>query len=88
MKKLIRGRALYTEEDRIWIAQGMSFFAIDYSGKRVTKKYKVGTKLEYLMGINRLSRQLLRQGLHHLVPLKNGDVLVTSKKISYSVDEK
>lgn len=85
MKKLIRGRALYTEEDRIWVAQGMSFFAVDYSGKRLTQKYHVGNAKERLIGLNRLSRQLLRQGLHHLVPLTNGDVFVTAKRISYVV---
>lgn len=85
MKKLVRGRALYTEQNRIWIAQGMTFFAIDYSGKRLTQKYKVGSAAERLIGSNRLSRQLLRQGLHHLLPLDNGDVFVTAKKVSYVV---
>lgn len=85
MRKLIRGRALYTEENRIWIAQGMTFFAVDYEGKRVTQKYKVGNVKESMIASNRLSRQLLRQGLHHLVPLPNGDVFVTAKKVSYVV---
>lgn len=85
MKKLIRGRALYTEENRIWVAQGMTFFAVDFAGNRVTPKYYVGTTKEKLIGSNRLSRQLLRQGLHHLVPLPNGDVFVTAKRISYVV---
>lgn len=86
-KKVIRGRALYTEENRIWVAQGMTFFAIDYTGKKITQKYKVGTGSEKLIGTFRLSRQLLRQGLHHLVPLPNGDVFVTAKKISYVVSK-
>lgn len=85
MRKLIKGRALYTEKDRIWIAQGMTFFAVDYDGKRVTEKYRVGTVIEWLIGSNRLSRQLLRQGIHHLVPLSNGDVFLTAKKISYVI---
>ncbi len=86
MKKLIRGRALYTEENRIWIARGMTFFGVDYSGKRVTQKYKAGNGKEALIASNRLSRQLLRQGLHHLTPLPNGDIFVTAKRISYVVD--
>ena len=85
VKKVIRGRALYTEENKIWVAQGMTFFAIDYQGNRVTKNYRVGTAKERLIGTFRLSRQLLRQGLHHLVPLPNGDVFVTAKRISYVV---
>ena len=87
MKKLIKGRALYAEENRIWVAQGMTFFAVDYNGKRLTRKYSVGNELENLIGLNRLTRQLFRQGLHHLVPLANGDMFVTAKKISYIVSQ-
>jgi len=85
MQKLIRGRALYTETDRIWIAQGMSFFAVDYSGKKVTKVFNVGSFIENCIGINRLSRQLLRQGIHHLIPLPSGDFFLTTKRKSYIV---
>ena len=74
MKRMMRGRALYTEQDKIWIAQGMTFFSVDYNGNRLSKKFKVGSLTERLIGMNRLSRQLLRQGIHHLVPLPNGDV--------------
>ena len=84
---ILNGRALYTEKDRIWVAKGMTFYAIDYNGKRVTPKYSVGGMKEKAIGAFRLSRQLLRQGLHHLVPLSNGDVFVTAKKISYIVDK-
>lgn len=84
---ILNGRALYTEKDRIWVAKGMTFYAIDYNGKRVTPKYSVGGIKEKLIGAFRFSRQLLRQGLHHLVPLSNGDVFVTAKKISYVVDK-
>lgn len=83
MKKLIHGRALYTEENKIWVARGMSFFAIDYDGNRITPVYRVGNVKERIIASNRLSRQLLRQGLHHLVPLPNGDVFVTAKRIAY-----
>ncbi len=84
-KKLTDGRALYTQEDKLWIAKGMCFWAIDYSGKRVTQKYRVGGTLKYLLSLNRLSRQLLREGLHHLLPLKNGDIMVIAKKTVYIV---
>lgn len=88
MRRLIRGRALYTEEDRVWIAQGMTFFAVDYNGKIVTPKYHVGGIKQRLLGVNRLSRQLLRQGIHHLLPLPNGNVFLTAKKVSYVVNSK
>lgn len=85
--KLNRGRALYVQDDRIWVAKGMSFFAVDFNGKRVTKKYSVGSPLEKLLSYFRLSRQLLRQGLHHLVPLNNGSILVTAKKKTYILNQ-
>ena len=84
---MMKGRALYTEKDRIWIAQGMTFYAVDYSGKRLTEKYSVGNLKEKFLSSNRLSRQLLRQGLHHLLPLKNGNILVTAKRKTYIVSE-
>ena len=84
-KKLLRGRALYQTPDKIWVAQGMIFYAIDYNGKRVTQKYSVGGMKDRLIGLFRLSRQLLRVGLHHLLPLANGNILVTSKGRTYIV---
>lgn len=85
LKRIARGRALYTEENRIWMAQGMTFFAVDYDGKRATPKYTVGGAVERLIGAFRLSRQLLRQGIHHLLPLPSGDVLVVAKRVAYLV---
>ncbi len=85
MKKFVKGRALYAEPNRVWIAKGMTFFAVDYTGKRVTRKYRVGSWKQRLLSCNRISRQLLREGLHHLLPLKNGDIFVTAKKRAYTV---
>lgn len=84
-KKLMNGRALFQTQDKIWVAKGMTFYAIDYTGKRITPKYKVGGKKDRLIGMFRLSRQLLRVGLHHLLPLKNGNIMVTAKRITYIV---
>ena len=39
------------------------------------------------LSCNRLSRQLLREGIHHLVPLKNGDIFLTTKRKSYTVGQ-
>ena len=85
-KKLLNGRALYIEKDKIWIAKGMSFWAIDQEGRVLTKKYRVGSFIQRVLSAFRLPRQLLREGLHHLLPLSNGDIFVTSKKRAYLVD--
>ena len=76
MIKISNARALYTEKDKIWIAKGLRFFAVDFSGNKVGKTYKVGS---FIFGI-RLLRQLLRKGIHHLLPLKDGNILVCLKK--------
>lgn len=83
--KLLRGKALYQTPDKIWIARGMTFFAVDYNGKRVSRKYRVGSLLERFLGCHRLSSQLLRVGLHHLLPLNNGNILVTAKRKTFII---
>lgn len=85
-EKLLSGRALYVTPDRIWVARGMRFFAVDYEGKKVSKSYRVGGLAERLIGCFRLSRQALRVGIHHLLPLPNGNLLVTAKRKTYVVD--
>lgn len=82
-QKLFKGRALYVEKDKIWVAKGMSFWAIDYAGARVTRKYRVGGFTQRILSTFRLSRQLLRVGLHHLLLLPSGDIFVTAKRKSY-----
>lgn len=85
-KTIFHGRALYVEENRIWVARGMTFFAIDFMGKKVTQEYRIGSAKQKALSYSRLSRQLLREGIHHLVPLKNGDVFLTTKRKSYTID--
>lgn len=82
-KKLIKAKALFQEPDRIWVAKGMTFFAIDYEGRRISRLYRTGNWKDRLLSCTRLSRQLLRVGLHHLLPLKNGNILVTAKRKTY-----
>lgn len=82
-KKLVKAKALYQEPERIWVAKGMKFFAIDYQGKRISKVYHVGGLKDRVLSGHRLSSQLLRIGLHHLLPLKNGNILVTAKRKTY-----
>lgn len=82
-KKLTKGRALYVTPDTVWIAKGMTFFGMTYDGKVSTPKYRIGGKLERTIGFFRLSRQALRIGIHHLLPLKNGNILVSAKRRTY-----
>ena len=45
MIKIKNARALYIEKDKIWIARGLCFFAIDFDGDVVSKKYKLGSSI-------------------------------------------
>ncbi len=83
LKRLTHGRALYVEQDRIWIARGMSFFAVDYNGKRVTARYSAGTTLQKLLSLCFISRQMLREGYHHMQVLNDQSILVTARKKTY-----
>ncbi len=78
--KLVSGRALYTDGKLIWVATGLIWGTIDFEGNDVGQKITVGSRYERLLGKFRLSRQLLRVGIHHLLPLKGGNILVTLKK--------
>lgn len=84
-KKLIKGKALFQDTGKIWVSRGMSFFAVDYTGKRVSKVYRVGSLKERLLSCHRLTSQLLRIDLRNLLPLKNGNLLVTAKRKTYIV---
>ena len=74
------GRALFMEADRIWIANGMNFYSIDYNGKRISRVYRVGPLYERVLSKSRILRQALRIGIHHFLPLSNGNYLVMIKK--------
>ncbi len=78
--KLIKGRALYSQNDGVWVAKGLDVFKIDFSGKKITKTIRIGGFVERAIASVRISRQLLRVGVHHLLPLKNGNLLITLKK--------
>ena len=86
-KKIFNGRALCVDRETIWVAKGMSFYGIDYNGKCVTPIYRVGTIAEKFAGKFRLLRQLLRIGIHHLVLLKNENILVVLKKRTLIIDK-
>jgi len=84
-KKLRNGRALYVTSDKIWMAKGMKFFAIDNEGRRVSPIFKIGIFRDRILGSHRLVSQLTRIGIHHLIPLENGNFLVTTKRKTYIV---
>lgn len=45
-KKLMNGRALYQEPDKIWVAKDRRFFAVDYNGKRKSRIFTVSGGLK------------------------------------------
>lgn len=80
LKKIFNGKALYQTPTHIWVAKGMTFYAIDYNGKRLTPKISLGSPLEKLIGYFRLSRHALRVGIHHMLPLPDGNLFVVVKR--------
>lgn len=81
LKKLLNGRALYQTPDKIWVAKGRRFFAIDYTGKRVSQVFTVpGGLKERVMTCCRLLTQGTRNDIRILLPLQNGNLLVTAKR--------
>lgn len=84
---LVNARALYSNSQSLWVAKGMNFWRIDLDGNRIGKKYTVGGLQERLLSCNRLSSQLLRIGIHHILPLQDGNVFVVSKKYARVFDK-
>ena len=84
MTRIKNARALYVEKDKIWIARGLKFWAIDFDGKPINKPIKVGSSVYNI----RVLRQLLRKGIHHLLPLQNGNFFITLKKKALVVNKK
>lgn len=78
--KISDGRALYVDGDNIWVARGMLFWSINKDGQRISPRYKVGGPISNLFGMFRFTRQLAREGIHHLLPLNNGWLLAVIKK--------
>jgi len=80
-KKLMNGRALYQEQDKIWVARGRRFFAVDYNGKRASRIFTVpGGLKERLMTYNRILAQGTRNDIRILLPLKNGNIMIVVKR--------
>ena len=79
--KLLNGRALYQENNKIWVAQGRKFFAIDYSGEKVSRIFSVpGGLKDRLLTCHRLLTQGTRNDIRILLPLKNGNILIAAKR--------
>ena len=79
-------RALYADSEGVWLARGMKYWKASYDGRPIGEKFSVGGVKDKVLSLHRLSRQLLRVGIHHILPLKNGNVLVSTKKRTYIVD--
>ena len=81
LKKLFNGRALFQTPEKIWVAKGLKFFAVDYFGKRVSRVFTVpGGLKERLMTCCRLLTQGTRNDIRILLPLQNGNLLVSAKR--------
>ena len=86
-RKLCNGRALYVDDTVVWCARGMHFYSIDLNDRRKSKKIWTGSLFEKLLGSIRVTRQLLRIGIHHLIPLCDGSFFVVLKKRSLLLDK-
>ena len=80
-KKLLNGRALYQDSEKIWVAQGRKFFAVDYKGAKVSGTFAVpGGFKDRLLTCNRLLTQGTRNDIRNLLPLSNGNILIAAKR--------
>lgn len=88
--KLIKknSRALFIDKDMIWIAAGLTFFAINKNGNRVSKKYHIGSLFMRFICSFRVLRQTFRLGIHHLVILNNQNIFVVIKNKALTIDSK
>lgn len=86
MLKIKNARALFQERDRVWIAKGNCFYTVDYKGNLLGKKITLGNIFENHIAKIRVLRQAFRLGIHHIIKLRNGNILVTKKKITFLLD--
>jgi hypothetical protein len=78
--KISNCRLLWTDGNRFSLARGMQLWEIDRDGTRVGSAAALGSLLERTISYFRLPRQLLRLGIHHMVPLPDGKLLVVVRK--------
>jgi len=89
--RLLNGRALYVTPEKIWVAKGRCFFVIDYSGKRISRRYYVpGSLIDRFLTCGRILTQGNRKDIRILLPLSNDNILVVVKRkvIIFSPDGK
>ena len=79
-------RALHADNEGVWLARGMKYWKAGYDGHPISRTFSVGGAKDKILSLNRLTRQLLRVGIHHMVPLSGGNLLVSTKKKTYIVD--
>ncbi len=75
------------DEHSAIVAKGVKYWIIDENGRRISKKYTVGSGFERIVSHFRPIRQLLRISIFHIIPLKNEEMLVTKKKRTYIINK-
>lgn len=78
--KIKNCRALWTDENVILAAQGMSLCRVDANSSTIGNKMNLGNVTEQILATSRTLRQLFRLGIHHLWPLSDGNLLVVLRK--------
>jgi len=85
VKTMPNCRILSTDGATSWVARGNRFFEID-SHRQRRHTASVGSWWERTFAYIRPIRQLLRLGIHHLLPLPDGRFLVIIRKRAFLVD--
>jgi hypothetical protein len=79
IRRISNCRILWTDGVTSYLAKGMDIWTADRDGTR--KIFRVpGSSAERLLSRFRLSRQLVRLGIHHFWPLMDGKALIVIRK--------
>ncbi len=85
VKKMPGWRILSTDGATFWAARGNCVFALDAQAK-AAQRGCLGFVWERQFARVRLLRHLFRLGIHHLLPLPGGELLVVMRKRVYLLD--
>jgi hypothetical protein len=86
VEEISNSRILWTNGDAFYIAKGMRFWSVGKDGRRTGIELALGTLLERMLSLARLSRQFFRLGIHQLWPLPGGVFLVVVRKRIFLVE--
>jgi hypothetical protein len=79
-------RILWTDGTTSYVAKGMDLWSVDAGGNEKKVLKVPGSTVERLLSRFRLSRQLVRLGIHHCWPLGNGKVFLVIRKRALLAD--